>query len=788
MAKFRDLRTNFSSGLLSRGLQSRLDLAAYNNGCQLLTNWWPLTTGGMRRRPGSVYLNEIDYDDSGGIMFRAEPFVFNETQRYIVVFHKRALTVYDPDTGDIITELKHNEPDALFEIPWFNATTIQSISVAQLGDTMFISHPSFQTRKLIRESATTFDLKFYEFEKSPTTNTYPHFAPFWNFSDPDVTLAASNTTGVVTFTASANAFDASYPGRLMHYRDKQFVVTKYNSPTEIVGDVKETLPGGTLIVGTVVSQNAHEFIVGEIVVGRDTGIKAEVTSLEPGNAIHVASIAGDFSTSTINEDIEGLDSGNIMTITSRAPIQPPPSVNWGEIAFSDDRGWPGIVTFHSQRLWFGGSSSLPAHIFGSKFAAFFNFDTGDGFPDESIQALIADEQVSTIVDMVSASHLQIFTDAAEFYSPESDDSPLTPETFNVLPQTRFGIKTGTRAKRLDEGTIFIQSNGTAVREFIWSDRTRSYAADAISLLSEDAIKKVQEVTVLYGGYERPEHIAFFRNHERNGFVSWYHTARSEQIRAWGIWETDHVPAVAPSVDTSGSIAQTDQNTGHYAIMAMQDKLYAIVVRNMWDTDAGQFRNRAFLERYELYSTLDCASAPSSNAANIAVWPALHEPLANTEVHAVAYHWHNHSVIDPVDPDYDLGHYTLDESGTLTLNDPSWNVQVGLNFVQRLEPMPPEVQLSDGFTVGQPKRIVSTDIFVNSTLSLKIGSEEMLVFEVTDEFNEIDPSVGEIPAEPTRQNKTYKFYGLGYDERPTVTIINDKPLPCEVSGMSMEVEY
>jgi hypothetical protein len=770
-------------------MQSRLDLAAYDNGCQLLTNWWPLITGGMRRRPGSLFLNEITYNDTAGIIFRAEPFVFNETQRYIIVFHWRELTIFDPDDGSLIQTITQDVDGD--QLPWFNGPTIKSMSVAQLGDTMFITHTSFidGIRKLKRTSASTFQLEKYEFEKSPTANTYPWFVPFWNFSDPDVTLSASGSSGTVTFNTSANAFDSSYVGRLMHYRDKQFVVTKYNSPTEVVGDVKEDLPfGARLNTNFGGGSNAKEYIVGEIIVGRETGIKAEVVKINAANQIEVASIAGDFATSTVNEEIEGLDSGNITTIISRLSISPPASANWGEMAFNDSRGWPGVITFHSQRLWLGGSSSLPAHIFGSKVAAFFNFHVGEGFPDESIQALIADEQVSTIVDMVSASHLQVFTDAAEFYAPQSEDQPLTPETFDLLPQTRFGIKAGTRAKRLDEGTIFIQSNGKAVREFIWSDRTRSYASEAISLLSEEATEDVQEVTVLYGGYERPEHIAFFRNKTRDGFLSWYHTSRAEQIRAWGIWETQHTPTIDPSVDTSGSPAQSSQNTGYYSIMAMQDKLYAIVIRNMWDVASGRFLNRAFLERFELYATLDAATFLGGNTTSLSAWPDLHPQLASTEVEAVARYWNNYDASDPADPDYFLGTFVLDADGSLLLDDGSFNVQVGLGYQQSLEPMPPEIQLTDGFTVGQPKRIVSADIFVNSTLNLSVGDEDMLIFDVTDEFTELNFIGDEIPSAPPRNNETYKFYQLGYSERPTVTIINDKPLACELSGISMEVEY
>ena len=81
MPNLRTYQTNFSGGLLSSDAGGRVDLAAYENGCQVFDNWWPKSTGGAMRRPGSKFLNYVQ----NGI--RIEPFIFNDTQRYLVVFN-----------------------------------------------------------------------------------------------------------------------------------------------------------------------------------------------------------------------------------------------------------------------------------------------------------------------------------------------------------------------------------------------------------------------------------------------------------------------------------------------------------------------------------------------------------------------------------------------------------------------------------------------------------------------------------------------------------------------------
>ena len=50
------------------------------------------------------------------------------------------------------------------------------------------------------------------------------------------------------------------------------------------------------------------------------------------------------------------------------------STGWDQTAFSNDKGYPRSVTFHQNRLIFGGSRDKPQTIFGSQSGDFFNFD------------------------------------------------------------------------------------------------------------------------------------------------------------------------------------------------------------------------------------------------------------------------------------------------------------------------------------------------------------------------------------------------------------------------------
>ena len=728
MSKFRKFQNSFASGLLSEAMGGRTDLQAYEQGCSVFKNNWPKVSGGAERRPGSYCLAEIL---AGTDAYRIEPFIFNEDQLYVIVITEFGLEIYTAPDGTFVQQFGAGSGTQ----PW-SAAQIPELYITQRADVMFIAHNDFQTRKLVRTGATTFTVDLLTFDVRDETTGFPVYMPFYKYAGASVTLEPTSHTGTVTFDASASVFTAGDVGKIMRYRQKQFQVTEYVSPTQIRGTIKERLDRSAMI--QMSKGDVGDYIIGEIVVGRTSGFKGEVREINlDDDEIHCAQVAGDLGSATIGEVLEGLDSGNLCTIDYRRTNPPLPDPDWDEQAFSDDRGWPGVIEFHSQRLWLGGSSSLPAHIFGSKVAAFFNFDVGDGFPDESIQAIISDNQVQRIHAIVSAQHMQIFTDAGEYYVSQSEDRPLTPENFHLYKASRYGSRAGITPRLLEEGTIFVQRNGNAIREFVWSDARRKYVAEPISLLAEDKVFGVSEMEVLYGGYDRPEQLAFFIRSD--GQLLWYHTARSEQIRAWGEWETQGV---------------------NRSICVLGDKLYALVSR-----DSGMF-----LERFEFDTGLDCTI--TATAAAQIVWNAAVPEFAGEVVSVVSDH------ADLANAFY-LGDFTVAGDGTIDLNNLSVdNIKVGFNYEQAISPMPYEIQLADGYTTGQPKRIVSVDVLVRSTLGLKVGGLEVKTYKVNSDLS----------AAPVYVTGMRKFYLFGWSERPTVSLVNDIPLPCEVIALSAEVEY
>lgn len=754
MPSFRNFQTNFSGGLLSEGMRGRVDLAQYENGCLQLKNCWPKVAGGLRRRPGSVYLNTLQDD---GV--RIEPFVFNETQIYLVCISAGSgIEILDPDTGEIY--YTNAGP--------FTGTTptddeIREFSITQAADFMFIASGVEQIMTIQRTSATTFTMGQMSWEARPETSSLGYNCPFIKYADSDVTMTVDEYLEGAGATVTLSAAHFDNPGhlqRLLRYRGKQMYVTSVLTSTTATVTILEELDRGQTLTLTVADDNPMDFELDEFVVGESSGAQGQVIS-RTTTTITLSMIAGFFPAAS-TEVINGLTSETKATITAVASSDPPAVSDWDEEAFTDYWGWPTVIEFHAQRLWLAGSPSLPAHIFGSRVAAFFNFDVGDGFPADSIQAVIAGKQINQINNIVSGRHLQVFCDSAEFYAPQSEDLPLVPETFDLLKQTAYGSKKSIQPKVFDESTLFVMSRGNAVREFIWVDRQRGYSSDAVSLIAEEYLSNTLECEVLYGGYDRPEQIAFFVN--SNGTIAYYHSARAEGIRSWGIW------------DTQGT---------YKSVCALTDTLYAIVEREINGNTV------SFVERFELYQTVDAGITKVSPAlAPVTGFTAHALHLANTEVEYVVSANPDGSgdaggpqVSDQeLSADYYLGSNTLGVDGDSDFVNfgvaSVTNLTVGLAYSQVVETMPIEVKDQQGVTSGMPKRIVSADVYMASTLSIQLQGYDVLTI-----VSAIDLDADTAPITGNR-----KFYLLGYSERPTLTITNAIPLPCEILAVSGEVEY
>ena len=642
MALLRQFYTNFTAGEITPLLSSRVDSQAYKNGVKSLKNFRILSQGGIRRRGGLRYLQELS-----DIPYQTETYIYDEDEAYILLFSNGQLDVVDVSNPTVIA-------DTITSCPW-TTSQIGELKVAQSGDTMVIVHPDMVMQELTRTSVSTFNLANFAFS---TVGNYLH-QPYFRFIDPAVTLTPqSASAGSQNITASTSIFSSSWVGETIEFTDSNDVVhhieiTAYTS--------------GTVVVGT-------------------------------------------FDTAPHNTD-------------ARA--------TWKEQVFSSRRGYARSVTFHDQRLIFGGSRDLPNHLFMSQTGEFFNFDTGEALDSESIQIQIAENQISEIKALGSFRHLTIFTSEQELFVPTTENRPLTPTTISVKKQTSYGSGEVTPVE-FDGAMVFLTKSKGAIREFVYSDVSQAYNADALTLLSPHIIGVPTQMVSQREASDQMEAYMYLVNED--GKMPVFMSIRKENLQGWSEWSTE------------GDFKN---------VVVVNRKVYCICER---DIDGSTFTSLELLDNE--YHT-DCAIKDTDATAKTN-WTVAHLP--------------NTTVVVKSD-NYSMGTYTTDASGNFTLTAAVDNIEVGLSYTPQLVTLPPEFQLPDGISFGQKRRVVRAVLDLNETLNVQTKGTTLLIRRVTNNFaNQPDPVTGR-----------KEVYLLGWGNEGTVTITQDEPLPITINGLLLEVE-
>ena len=718
------VQTNFSNGEIDPLMDMRHDTGAYQGGARRLRNVALLNQGGVTRRPGTSYLATLNGRS------RLLPFEFSAAERYVLAFSNTRLDIYNT-SGTLL--------QTLTSCPWTSAQLFD-LTFTQAADVMIVCHPEMQTQTIKRTSISTFTRTNFTFASS--INSDLTYQPYYKFVDDAVTLSASAATGSVTLTTSAAFFTASYIGLRLRKFEVEIEITAVTNSTTATGTIKGTVKGHYDIDPFKTTDGSNVVEVLHVNHGLATGVTLTIAGANGFAGISSNHLNGSRTITVIDDNMytivagnnasSSADGGGVNVTFSGNNI---PTRNWAEPSFSVVRGWPGCVTFHENRLWFGGSYSQPDSLWSSKIGEFFNFDLLEGLDNESIQVSVGSDDISSIKHLVSNRHLQIFTATSEFYIPRTSQSTITPANVTIARQTPYGSGKVTPLA-FDGATVFLQSTQKAIREFLYTDTEQAYNAPTLTLLADHLISFPNDMTVSYGTSKRGEQYLLVTNND--GSIAVFHSARAEKLAGWSLWTTSH-PSGTASFDS---------------VVGLGDRIYISVLRGP----------TYYLERLaesDTDLTLDCASSYTNGAA--------------TKNWTVGSTYYNRTV-SVVSNNYYLGDFAVNGSGNIVLNDEVTSITVGFNYTPEIETLPVNLQLPDGFYTGRPKRIARVILGLNSTLAVSVAGNNLIVRQVTDDFS----------VQPASITGKREFFLLGFKRDATVVITQTEPLPMRVLGLALEV--
>lgn len=221
MTRVRQVKTTFTAGEVSRNLLGRADLRAYENGALKLRNVFIEPTGGVTRRAGLRFIDNIAGRG------RLIAFEFNTEQTFLLVLTAGLLSIYAK--GALVESLA---------APW-TAEQIDGITWTQSADTMLFAHADLPPKRLTRNPGLVWLLEDWSF----FTDANVVHQPYFKFASAEATITPTGTSGEITLTSSEDIFAQGHEGTRLRIAGKEVEVTDFDSPTVVTANVIETLSG-----------------------------------------------------------------------------------------------------------------------------------------------------------------------------------------------------------------------------------------------------------------------------------------------------------------------------------------------------------------------------------------------------------------------------------------------------------------------------------------------------------------------------------------------------------------
>lgn len=415
-----------------------------------------------------------------------------------------------------------------------------------------------------------------------------------------------------------------------------------------------------------------------------------------------------------------------------------PQGNWEiesgyEDVWSSGRGWPRSVTFHEGRLYFGGSKSRPATIWASRIGLFFDFQPTESLDDDALEATLETNQLNVIVDMISGRDLQVFTTGAEFFVPQAGTDPITPTTIAFKAVSRNGTKIGTRVQTIETGTVYVQRQGKALNEFLYSDTQATYVTQRISLLAGHLLKNPYRLA-LRRATSTDEGDLLLSVNEQDGTMAVFSVLRSQEITAPSEYTTDGL-FLDVNVDVT--------------------KIYTVTRRTFNGV------NRYFIELFDNALFTDCAFVGGAAGSVSSGLPHIGKSL---------------NVITDGVPQ---SNETVSSGGAVTFDRASTtSYEVGLPISVYVKTMPVEVKLQTGTRTAFKKRIVEINAVVDDTQHMQINNNPV-------PFRTFDNPLLDQPVPEFTGIKRVNGV-LGYDREQAIEVSQNLPLKMTLLGLEYKV--
>ncbi len=423
--KFASAQNNLSSGELSPRLEGRNDIKEYFNGAAILQNFIPSREGGIKRRPGTRYLNTPTYNSGGLYGFIVDKKLSYLIQLSAISTSQLNCSIYklafsgSPSLTLVMTTTKS------FAVGTFQDLDVNKFNVAQANNVMILTHVSGKVVPMVI---------------SRITDTYFTFQAYWN---------AVQNAGYSTFLASP--------------------YTSFNStPTTM------SYGGGVLTSTTDIFVSALLGATLKLRSGSSDQLFSITNILDAKNAVATEIVGAGSATYAPTRE---------WAFESWNPVYGYPR----SVAIFQERVCFGGTDYEPHTIWFGVAGNLWI-IMNTKLLQDVSSDvSGLGYygawvASDAFQRTLSANRVNNIQWMTSDRHLQVGTASAEHAVSKIDG--LFDDSHAQHTTLTFYGSNDSAAIPVGHSTVFVSGDGKSVRELSYSEENGSNVSRIVSSLAE----------------------------------------------------------------------------------------------------------------------------------------------------------------------------------------------------------------------------------------------------------------------------------------------------------------
>jgi len=747
---------SFNAGEWGPKLAYRFDLEKYQSACAQLENAIVLTEGAADRRGGTQFINGTNNET----IARLEPFTFSLDTAFMLEFTNGRLRFYS--NGELV-ETSPGVPYVL--LTSFQTDDLFNLTFAQINDIIYVALGRDNPYKITRVTDTnwTIDPVVFDVPALRDENTSA------------ITLTPAATTGNgINLEASDDLFpdDTTIIGayfQLGHVRP---------AATQELGITVDGVSAGLPVFG---AWNMRTFgtWTADVLLQRslDGGGTWETLLVYTGkNDLNIAQpgtepnanvtyrlkvenwVSGSSTPRAVLEvsaaTIYGLGKvvGHISTTEVLVNVITPfystdATLVWRESAWSVYRGFPRAVTFHEQRLVFGGNTAQPQTFWGSQTGDYENFQYGTNDTDAFAYTLGSKKRLQ-IHWLQSQDDLIIGTSLEEWAVGGSQDgqvSLITPTNVRATRQSAHGSNSALAAVLVNEAVLFVQRVGRKVREMTYNLGQQNYLSVDMTILASH----VTMGGIVQMAYQSQPHSILWAV-TGDGDLIGFTYERGENVTGWHRHTTDGLfksVAVIPSEDG--------------------DELWVVVARVIGGV------TKHYVERFNptQWTAKEDAffvdSGLSYDGSPETVFGGLNHLIGKT-VSILA----DGSV---------RANQVVSVAGEITLESAASVVHAGLPYQTIISPMPLNMDPQLGPSATQIKRISKLGLFFLNTLGCKYGPalDQLDTIPFRGTADAMDASA------PLFTGEEIVNFDGPYSTDGRIFVVQDQPLPMTLLGINVK---